>query len=146
MLRIEFAGDTHVGQKRDTNQDALLLLPEEDLFVVADGMGGHLSGEVASSLARLSLVPCHGRSASRSYQRWQTGPEGEPQPILLTGTDSSLQSGLRLMRPPGVVVEHLSGGTGGTVNGRVVRNAGGNEVRPRLADDVPGGAAIFVNA
>ena len=51
MLRIEFAGDTHVGQKRDTNQDALLLLPEEGLFVVADGMGGHLSGEVASGLA-----------------------------------------------------------------------------------------------
>jgi PPM family protein phosphatase len=51
MLQIDYAGDTHVGRKRETNQDSLLLASEEDLFVVADGMGGHLSGEVASQIA-----------------------------------------------------------------------------------------------
>lgn len=50
-MKTEFAGDTHVGMKRDHNEDALLILPEENLFVVADGMGGHSSGEVASKLA-----------------------------------------------------------------------------------------------
>lgn len=50
-MKIEFAGDTHVGMKRDHNEDALLILPEENLFVVADGMGGHASGEVASKIA-----------------------------------------------------------------------------------------------
>lgn len=50
-MKLEFAGDTHVGMKRDHNEDALLILPEENLFVVADGMGGHASGEVASKLA-----------------------------------------------------------------------------------------------
>jgi PPM family protein phosphatase len=50
-MRLEFAGDTHVGMKRDHNEDSLLIMPEEDLYVVADGMGGHASGEVASKLS-----------------------------------------------------------------------------------------------
>lgn len=37
--------------KRDHNEDNLLILPEENLYVIADGMGGHASGEIASKLA-----------------------------------------------------------------------------------------------
>jgi len=37
--------------KRNHNEDNLLLLPEERVFVVADGMGGHSSGEIASKIA-----------------------------------------------------------------------------------------------
>lgn len=50
-MRIEVAGNTHVGMKRNHNEDNLLLLPEEYLFCVADGMGGHSSGEIASKIA-----------------------------------------------------------------------------------------------
>jgi protein phosphatase len=50
-MRIEVAGITHVGMKRNHNEDNYLLLPEENLCCVADGMGGHSSGEIASKIA-----------------------------------------------------------------------------------------------
>ena len=43
------ASRTHVGLRRKLNEDALLAQPERGLFVVADGMGGHEAGEVASA-------------------------------------------------------------------------------------------------
>lgn len=42
-------GLTHSGKKRKINQDAFLNLPSKKLWVVADGMGGHKTGEVASA-------------------------------------------------------------------------------------------------
>ncbi|WP_082543177.1 PP2C family protein-serine/threonine phosphatase [Microbacterium sp. Root53] len=44
---LTWAGVTHRGRKRDINQDALLTA--FPLFVVADGMGGHIGGEIASA-------------------------------------------------------------------------------------------------
>jgi serine/threonine protein phosphatase PrpC len=44
-------GLTHPGQKRSANEDTYGCFPADRLFVVADGMGGHNAGEVASQIA-----------------------------------------------------------------------------------------------
>lgn len=56
-----FAGDSHVGLVRSGNEDAFLVAPP--LFAVADGLGGHQAGEVASSIAIDVLLEAAPRSA-----------------------------------------------------------------------------------
>jgi serine/threonine protein phosphatase PrpC len=50
-MELSFWAATDVGKKRESNEDNFLVDKKLQLFVVADGMGGHASGEVASQLA-----------------------------------------------------------------------------------------------
>ena len=50
MIDIESSGITDVGRRREQNEDSLFYDDGMGLYVVADGMGGHKAGEVASKL------------------------------------------------------------------------------------------------
>lgn len=50
-MQVEAYGRTDCGPVRENNEDALLLDTEMLVFVVADGMGGHAAGEIASEMA-----------------------------------------------------------------------------------------------
>lgn len=50
-MNFDFYAETDVGLRREINQDSILVDSELRLFVVADGMGGHKGGEVASGIA-----------------------------------------------------------------------------------------------
>jgi serine/threonine protein phosphatase PrpC len=50
-MKVLCEARSDVGRKRKGNEDSLFLNPEQQLYVVADGMGGHAAGEVASRVA-----------------------------------------------------------------------------------------------
>jgi PPM family protein phosphatase len=69
-VRWQAAGATHVGRLRRSNEDNLLVESRRGLFLVADGMGGHAAGEVASEVVTRTV----GERVAAALD------EGEPPP------------------------------------------------------------------
>ena len=55
-MLLRSAARTHVGMRRQSNEDRYAVVPGLGLFLVADGMGGHRAGQVASQLAAEAAI------------------------------------------------------------------------------------------
>lgn len=88
--RTSCAGETNVGRKRAHNEDNLLVFPERSLFVVADGMGGHACGEVASQMVVETMRDYFGRALDDPDATWP-GREERGR----TTSENMLNSGIR---------------------------------------------------
>ncbi len=68
--RLDVFGTTDVGRKRQLNEDVFLVDDDLGVFLVADGMGGHAAGEVASRLAADEIFRGFSGKSSLSQETW----------------------------------------------------------------------------
>ena len=76
MLRARACGLSDVGVLRSHNEDCFEIDPVHQLFVVADGMGGHSHGEIASRIAVQAIRECIATPGDGSAEAPGAGPEG----------------------------------------------------------------------
>lgn len=79
-MQITSSGISDVGLKRDGNEDSFSVEESLGLYIVADGMGGHLAGEVASRIV-VEMI-------NKSYRKWVEEEAGEDE--LFGSPDDSL--------------------------------------------------------
>jgi protein phosphatase len=124
-MRLETWFDSNIGRVRKANQDTVGCFPAEALFIVADGMGGHAEGEVASRLATemihaqlagASTVPAAdakpaglGRFLPSTLRRRSTGGVGAVDRLRL-----AIEAANRRVFDEGQVREHGQQGSMGT--------------------------------
>jgi serine/threonine protein phosphatase PrpC len=69
-MRLRYAVRTDVGMKRMHNEDRFAVFEEQQVFLVADGMGGHAAGDLASKLAADAIGELYRRSQVDRHTPW----------------------------------------------------------------------------
>ena len=99
-MRIVSAGQTDIGCVRKHNEDNFLIDLERGLFIVADGLGGHAAGEVASQI----VVDKMGQFIAQTVEQDRTWPldydvnlayDGNRLKVALMLTDQAIQEDIR---------------------------------------------------
>jgi protein phosphatase len=100
---LRWGGATHVGRVRSDNQDNYLARDEAGLWAVADGMGGHSGGEIASQIACETL----GRSfVERTVDGLVDAVEQANAAVFRTGSDDPKLTGMGTTVVALAVVDH----------------------------------------
>jgi protein phosphatase len=90
-MKLKWGASTDVGMVRQQNEDSFLA--EETLFVVADGMGGHNAGEVASALA-VTTLKAGARLGIDTTEEFRELVQQANSAIYTASLDDSTQSGM----------------------------------------------------
>ncbi len=91
MNNVYACGKTDIGLKRQRNEDSYAVEPDFGLFVVADGMGGHAGGDMASGMAIETVRAFIKKALSDSEITWPFGVDHSvPREINI------ISSGMRL--------------------------------------------------
>lgn len=72
-MKLNFFGATDVGRRRKNNEDYFGIFESDHLFVVADGMGGHAAGEIASSTAVQAVAEFVALTSKETDITWPWG-------------------------------------------------------------------------
>ena len=124
---ISVAGLSDIGKARSRNEDSLALLPGLGVAVVADGMGGHPGGDIASRIAAETAVSILGA-------RLAATPENDATPELLSDAmRQSIRGAHEALRQH--VVEHPElDGMGTTITALVVQPGSGRYALGHVGD------------
>ena len=89
-FEIEAWGATDVGMKRRLNEDVFLIDHDTGIYLVADGMGGHAAGEVASRVAADKIVHTFKEKPADDNETWPEHWDPDRSPSANLMVDSIL--------------------------------------------------------
>jgi len=89
-IRQRNAVQTDVGVIRDHNEDSAFVDPEGDFFIVADGMGGHAAGEVASKMA-VEAVTSALQRARPEIAKFARAPSDQGRRALVNALENAVR-------------------------------------------------------